>query len=71
MHIQNLSKAIEKMSINEIKDFIFEDYYKRIEFYKESSYYSIECLKKKDLLLLANKLIKKLPVSHNTKEQYQ
>ena len=61
------------MSIKEIKNFIFENYYKRIGFSKESSYHSIERLKKKDLLLLANKLIKKKkkPVPHNTKEQYQ
>ena len=60
------------MSIKEIKNFIFENYYKRIGFSEESSYYSIERLKKKDLLLLANKLIKKkIPVPHNTKEQYQ
>ena len=29
------------MSINEIKDFIFENCYKRIAFSKENSYYSM------------------------------
>ena len=35
------------MSINEIKDFIFEIYYTRIGFSKESSYYLMKRLKKK------------------------
>ena len=49
---------MKKMSINEIKDFIFENYYKRVGFSKESSCYSMKHLKKKkDFLLLANKLI--------------
>ena len=43
------------MSINEIRKCIFENYYKRIEFSKESSYYSMKRLKRKDILLLANK----------------
>ena len=43
------------MSGNEIRDFIFESYYKRIGFSKESSYYSMKRLKIKDLLLLAKK----------------
>ena len=30
------------MSINEIKDFIFENYYKQIEFSKENSYYAMK-----------------------------
>ena len=47
------------MSINDIKDFIFENYYKRIGFSKEGSYYPVKRVNKKDLLLLANKLIEK------------
>ena len=47
-----------KMPINETKDFIFENYYKRIGFSKESSCFSIKRLKK-DLMLLSNKLIEK------------
>ena len=58
------------MSINEMRDFIFEDYYKRIRFSKESSYYSLKHLKKKDFLL-ADILIKKLPAPRNAKEHYQ
>ena len=47
MYILNIAKAIKKMSINEIKDFIIENYYKRIRFSEESTYYSMKHLKKK------------------------
>ena len=49
MYIVNNAKAIKKMSINKIKDFTFENYYKRIGFSKESSYYSVKRLKKKKI----------------------
>ena len=39
MHILNIARAIKKMLVNEIRDFIFESYYKRIGFSKENSYY--------------------------------
>ena len=59
------------MSVNLIKYFLFEKYYKRIGFSKENSYYSIKRVKKKkDLFLLANKLIEKIPDPHNAKEHY-
>ena len=67
----NITKAIKMMSVNEIRDFISENYYKRIEFSKEICYYSMKRLKKKDLLLLANKLIEKIPDPPNAKEHYQ
>ena len=35
------------MSVNEHRDFIFENYYKRIGFVKEKSYYSMKSLTKK------------------------
>ena len=54
-------QAIKVMSINEIKHFIFENYFKRVGFSKEINYYSIKRLENKDLLLLANKLIKNIP----------
>ena len=60
-----------KMSVNETRDIIFENYYKRIGFSKENSYYSINTWKKKDLLLLANKLTEKTPDPSNAKEHYQ
>ena len=59
------------MSVNEIKDFTFQNYYKRIRFSKEHIYYSMKRLNKKDLLLLANKLIGKVPDPRNAKEHYQ
>ena len=61
MYILNITKLSKVMSINEIKHFIFENYYKRIGFSKEISYYSMKRLENKDLLLLANKLIKNIP----------
>ena len=71
MYILNFDKAIEKMSISEIREFIFKNYNKKIVFSKKSSYYSMKQLKKKDLLLLANKLIEKISDPHNAKEHYQ
>ena len=59
------------MSINEIKDFIFEKYCKQIGFSKKISYNSMKHLTKKDLLSLANKLIKNIPDPRNAKEHYQ
>ena len=56
MYILNIAKAIKKMSINEIKDFIFENVYKRIGFFKESSYYAMNHLGKKRIIV-ACKLI--------------
>ena len=35
------------MPVNEIRDFIFKNYYKRIGFVKEISYYSMKNLNKK------------------------
>ena len=54
------------MSINELRDFIFENYYKRIEFVKEKSYNSMKRLKKR--FVVANKLIEKIPDPGNAKE---
>ena len=59
MCILNIARAVKKISANEIMDFAFENYYKRIGFSKENSFYSMKRLKKKYLLLLANNLIEK------------
>ena len=32
MYILNIASAIKKMTFNELRDFIFENYYKRIGF---------------------------------------
>ena len=37
MYILNIVKTIKKISANEIRHFIFENYYKRIGFSKENS----------------------------------
>ena len=58
------------MSINDIRDFIFGNYYKRSGFSKEESYYSMKWLKIKKLLLLAKKLIEKVSDPPNAKEHY-
>ena len=71
MHILNISRAIKNISVNEIRDFISENYCKRIGFSKENSYYVMKRLKEKDLLLLANKLIEQIPDPYNAKEYYQ
>ena len=42
MHILNITSAIKKMAINKLRDFIFENYYRRIEFSIENSYYSVK-----------------------------
>ena len=59
MYILNIARAIKKLSVNKIRDFICKNYYKRIDFSKENSYYSMKHLKKKDLLFIAIKLIEK------------
>ena len=59
------------MTIKEVKDFIFENYYRRIRFPKENSYYSMKHQKKKDLLLLPTKLIQQIPNASNAKGYYQ
>ena len=50
MYILNIASAIIKMSINEITDFIFENYFEGIEFSNENSYYLMKRLKKKHVL---------------------
>ena len=47
MYILNIANAIKKMTIKELKDLIFESYYRQIGFTKENSYYSIKRQKKK------------------------
>ena len=51
-------QGYNKDECQQIRDFIYENYYKQIEFSKEGSYYLWKRLKKERLLLLANKLIK-------------
>ena len=46
MYTLNFARAIKKISVNEITNFIFENYYNQIGFSKESSYYSMKRLKR-------------------------
>ena len=46
MYVLNISSTIKKMTVNQLRDFIFEKYYKRIGLAKENSYYSMKRLKK-------------------------
>ena len=47
MYILNLPRAIKKVLVNVIRDFIFENFCNRIGFSKENSYYLVEHLKRK------------------------
>ena len=51
MYILNIASAIKKMTVNEIRDFIFESYYKRIGFSKENSHYSMKYQKKRSTIV--------------------
>ena len=59
MYILNIARAISKMPINEVRDFIFENYYKRTEFSKENSYYSMKPLKKKRFVVACKQINRK------------
>ena len=70
MYIVNIANTIKMMSVNELRDFIFENYSKQIGFTKEISYCSMKHLKK-DLQLLATKLTEIIkPVPSNYKEYH-
>ena len=53
MYILNIAKVIKKMTVEELKEFIFENYHRRIGFAKENSYFSMKHQKKKDIKLFA------------------
>ena len=59
MYILNFDKAIEKMSISEIREFIFKNYNKKIVFSKKSSYYSMKQLKKKRFIVAGKQINRK------------
>ena len=44
MYIPNITRATKNISVREIRGFIFENYYKKVGFSKENSYYSMKCL---------------------------
>ena len=51
MYILHITSAIKNISVNGLRDFIFENYYKQIWFVKERSYYSMKCLKNKRFVI--------------------
>ena len=75
MYILNIASTIKKITVNELRDFIFENYYKRIGFVTEINYYSMKQLKKKKKkkkdFLLVKKLIENILDPSNAKEHYE
>ena len=67
MYIINITSALKKMTVNELRDFIFENYYKRIGFARENSYYSMKHQKEKVLQLFATNFNEKIPDPSNAK----
>ena len=61
------------MSVNELRDFIFENHYKRIGIFKGKKNYSMKRLKKKKKRsgVACNQTNKKIPDPSNAKEQCQ
>ena len=60
MHTLNITKAIKKISVNEFRDFIFENYLKRICFPKENNYYSIKRSKEKSFVVACEQIHRKI-----------
>ena len=54
MYTLSIAGTIKKMTVNELRDSVFENYYKRIAFVNKSSYYSLKCSKKKCYCLQPN-----------------
>ena len=69
MYTLNIVSTIKKMAFNELKDFIFENYYKRIGSVKESTYYSMKRLKK-GFVIACNEINRKTADPSNAKEYY-
>ena len=61
MYKLNIFGAIKNMTIKELRDFIYENYYSRIGFTNKN-------VGKKDLLPLVTNIIEKLPDPCKTKE---
>ena len=61
---------MKQMTVNELRDFIFEYYYRRMGFARENSYYSVKHQKIKDLQLFATKLAEQIPDPSSAKEYY-
>ena len=51
MYILNITSAVKKMSVNETRDFIFENCYKQIGFSRENSFYSMKHQNKRSAIV--------------------
>ena len=60
MYTLNITKAIKKISVNEIRDFIFENYHKQIGFPKENNYYSIKRSKERIFVVACEQIHRKI-----------
>ena len=67
MYVLNTASVLQKISVNEIIDFIFKNYYKRVDFSKENSYYSIKHQEKRSTTALTQKILD----PRNDKKHYQ
>ena len=71
LNIINVASAIKRISVNEIRDFVFENYYKQIRFSKKTVIIQWKiCNRCKDILLFVYKLKEKLSGPCKTKEYY-
>lgn len=70
MCILNILSVIQKMKVKELRDFMFENHYRYVEFLKENSYYSMD-IRKKIFVITCKYMSKKLPDSSDTKEYCQ
>ena len=59
MFILNIASPLRKIAVNELRDSIFENYYKQIGFSEKNSYYPRKHQTKKDLQLITTKLTEK------------
>ena len=71
MNILNTARAIKRMSANEIRYFILETIINKLDFPNKNLLFNETLQKKKDLLLLAIKLIEKIPDPCNAEKSYQ
>ena len=71
MHIINITRAIKNMSINKIRNFIFENYYERIRYSKENCYQSMKHLKRRRFIVVCIQINKKISDLWNFKGRYQ
>ena len=58
MHTLNIASALKNMTVDELKDFVLENYCKGTAFVKESSYYLMEQLKKR-FVIVCNQINRK------------